>query len=566
MTMKQFLKYMCLVMLIGMAAVTGQARVINIDVNTVKTDLVKNLRERCARAAYTDTVVLNFGKGEYVIDGTIECKCNVIIKGLGSDKTTIVFNQGQDRNGFKAYTSDAFFKIVGKPSQQIAVSITDIGFGIKKHEGIWWTERERYAVKIYHANRVDVHNVDSYLTDAYITNLDLHVCSNVSITDCVFTNYNNCETGGCLWIRGEMHNITVKRNKFYKYGKDETLAIYDRLVDHTKEYVRGVANRTNIFVEDNEFHYGGYPGKKLDPEANCGMIFSLFTESNKSKDRCTTRNFHLRNNKFYVDEVTTRCIFIGFNPADWHEDISVENNQIINTAIKRDYRFYHQDIEVHDDSSCPDTIRILNNTVRNENVVINPSGSSAYTFLRVHGGNLLVQGNKVVNSAMYNPANGKAAGVRVLWCGAEGGDITMRDNVFKGVYYTGFFSSSKGADLVTFNARNNYFSGDTRIYCNNIKQVHINFTNNTLVSDNLNFFLEEFANKGTVVFNQNDVTVKDGKGQFMTHWSKGSSNKMRFDKLEVRDNVIRGIKSESDLFRNVTNVKKRKVSNNRISR
>ena len=86
------------------------------------------------------------------------------------------------------------------------------------------------------------------------------------------------------------------------------------------------------------------------------------------------------------------------------------------------------------------------------------------------------------------------------------------------------------------------------------------------VSDNLNFFLEDFADKGTVVFNNNDVTVKDGKGRFMTHWSKRSLNKMRFDRLEVRDNVMRGIKSESDLFCNVTNVKKRKVSNNRISR
>ena len=564
--MRQFLKYATMVVLIGMASAMCQAKVINIDVSTIKSNLVKNLREQCARATFVDTVVLNFGKGVYVVDGTIECKCNVIIKGAGSDNTTILFNQGRDSNGFKAYTSDAFFKIVGEPRHQISVSITDIAFNIKKHDGIWWSERERYAVKIYHANRVDVHNINSYLADAYITNLDLHVCSNVSITDCVFTNYNNCETGGCLWIRGEMHNISVKRNKFYKYGKDETLAIYDRLVDHTKEYVRGVANRTDIFVEENEFHYGDYPGKKLDPEANCGMIFSLFTESNESKDRCTTRNFHLRNNKFYVDEVTTRCIFIGFNPADWHENIVVENNQIINTAITRDYRFYHQDIEVHDASSAStDTIRILNNTVKNENVVINPSGSSAYTFLRVHGGTLLAQGNKVVNSAMRNPVNGKAAGVRALWCGAEGGNITMKDNVFKGIFYTGFFSSSKGADLVAFNAYNNYFSGDTRIYCNNIKRVNIDFTGNTLLSDNLNFFLEDFADRGIVIFNNNDVTVKDGKGQFMTHWSKRALNKMCFERLEVRGNILRGVKSDSDLFRNITNVKKRKISNNKIS-
>ena len=68
MTMKQFLKYMCLVMLIGMAAVTGQARVINIDVSRIKGDLTQELRAIGDRVAISDTIVLDFGSVTFFIN------------------------------------------------------------------------------------------------------------------------------------------------------------------------------------------------------------------------------------------------------------------------------------------------------------------------------------------------------------------------------------------------------------------------------------------------------------------------------------------------------------------
>ena len=251
--MKTMLKYIAVVMVICVTMFTGQARTIDINVSKVKGDLPMQLRKLCAQATYNDTVILNFGKGTYTIDATIECRGHIIIKGKNSKQSKIVFNQGHSRNGQKAYISDAFFKFHGTPNHPISVSISDISFDIKRHDGIWWKDGERYAVKIYHADGVNVHHVDSYLENAYITNFDLHVCSNVSFTDNVITNYNNCETGGCLWIRGEMHNVRVSDNKFYKYGKDETLAFFDNVVDNTRNYVRGIASRTNIIVENNEF-------------------------------------------------------------------------------------------------------------------------------------------------------------------------------------------------------------------------------------------------------------------------------------------------------------------------
>lgn len=564
--MKQIIKFSSIVMLMCTATIVGHAKSIKIDVKKVRGDLAMELRDLCSTATYNDTVIFNFGKGTYTIDATIDCRCNVIIKGKGRKQSKIVFNQGHSRNGKKAYTSDAFIKIQGTPRNTISVDISDISFGIKEHEGIWWENAERFAVKIYHAHRVNVHDVDSYLENAYITNFDLRVCSNVSFSNNTFTNYNNCETGGCLWLRGEMHNITIKNNKFYKYGKDETLAFFGNVIDSSTGNVTGSVTRTNILVEGNDFYYGGYQRKDKNPEANCSMVLSYFSEELDDDNRCTTRNLTLRNNTFHISDVTSRCIYLGFNHADRHNNILIENNQITNTAINREYRYYHQDIEVHDASASNDTIRIINNKVQNSNTVIDPYGSSAYAFLRVHGGTYLAQANKVVNHATINPTKGKAAGIRAVWCGAEGGNITLRDNVFKGLYYTGFFSSSKGCDQATFNAYNNYLSGDTRIYCNNIKRLDIDFTGNTLDSDNTNFFLQEFANRGSVTFNNNLVTVKDGHGELMTHWAKGSTDAMRFDRLEVVNNVLRGVKGEKDLFKNITNVKKRTVRNNTITR
>lgn len=565
--MKRFTQYLILVAFASLAALSVQARTINIDADAIRGDFTLQLRAMCDRAGYDDTVILTFGKGTYTIDGTIQFRCNVVIKGAGKDNTTIILDNGRDRHGSKAFTDDTFFKVFGTLKNPVALSISDITFKLKEHKGIWWTDADKYAVKVYHAKRVDIHDVDSYMQDAKITNFDLQVCSNVTVTDCVIFNHNNCETGGNLWVRGTMDNINIKRNKFYKYGNDEVVAIFDRLVDHTKDYVRGKAVRTNIFIEDNEFYYGGYQGKNKDVSAYNQMLLSLITDLRKSNDKCTTRNFHANGNKFYINDVCTRCMYISFDPADDHKDIYIENNQIINSALDTDMRYYRQDIEVNDLSSCDDIIHIVNNTVRNKNVVINGSGNNGYTFLLMQGGNVDVGNNKIINEATVNPLDGKSTGVQLVWCGASGGTVNMHDNVCKGIKFISTVGAGDGTKTFTLNANNNHFAGDTRIYCNKIDQLHLDFTGNTFVSEDMNFFLQEFAPRGTLVFNNNDVTVKKGNGQLMTHWDKKiSTGKMRFDRLEVNNNVFKGVNSEQEMLKNITNVKKRKMRNNRISR
>ena len=567
--MKRIAQFIMLIALVALTALPAQARTLVVDMSAATGDLTQWLRGSIKAATRTDTVVLNVGKGEYTINGTVEFKCNAVIKGEGSDVSTIVFNNGSDRNGFKAFTDDTFLMFHGLLEQSISVDISDVTFRLKEHKGIWWNDagnksQEKYAVKIYHAHRVDIHRVNSYLSNAIITNFDLRICSNVDITDCIISNYNNTHTGGNLWIRGEMHNINVKRNKFFKYGNDEIIAVFSNIVNN-KGNQRGNAKRTDIHIEDNEIHYG-YNGKDKDPEMVNHTLFTLQTGNDEGKWVTTTRDFYVKNNTFHINDECQRCIYVSLTERDKHQNIYFDGNEIVNEDLHSSRQYYRQDIEINDPSNSQDPIHIVNNTVTNRNAVLNPSKTIGYSFLLMQGGNVDMSDNKIVSTVTVDPFTGKEAGVQLVWCGEDGGTLTMRNNVCKGVKCVSTVGAGKGTKYFKLEAFNNYIAGDTRVYCHQVESLDLNFTGNTLVCDNTSFFLQEFAQKGSVIFNNNDVTVSSGDGRFMTHWSDVSTDLMKFQRLEVKNNIFRGVKGEQDMFKKITNVKKRSVKSNKYTR
>lgn len=565
--MKQFLRYSSLVIVSCIVTLTSSARVYNIDVRNAKGELTQYLREQSKNVTRNDTIVLDIPKGEYILNGTVEFKCNTVIRGSGIDRTSIVLNNGIDSNGFKAFTDDAFLMFHGKLDYPISVGISDLTIKLMEHKGIWWHDAnktsEKLAVKIYHANHVDIHNVNSFLYHAIITNYDLRVCSNVSINDCIISNYNNAEVGGNLWLRGETHNVSITRNKFYKYGNDESLGLFSNLIN-TRGYVKGNVSRTDISIDSNEFHYG-YDGKDKVGNIVNNTLVTLVSDNNTNW-LTTTRNFIVKNNKFYINDECRRCFRIEFLENDSHQNICFDGNEIVNENLRSSNKYYRYDFEIRDLGNVLDTIRVINNTVTNKNSVLNPSKTNGYSFLFLHGANVDMSGNKIVSTITTDPFTGKDTGVQLVWCGTEGGIVTMRNNVCKGIMCISTVGAGYGTKHFTLNAYNNYFAGDTRIYCNKINRLNINFTGNTLVSRDMNFFLQEFANDGTVVFNNNDVTVSRGNGQLMTHWSKISTDAMKFERLEVKNNVFRGVNSEKDLLKTITKVKKRIVQSNSVLR
>ena len=564
--MRQLTKHLLLLVLVACAALAVQARTIFINPKTVKGDLTEYLRNAGQSANYMDTVVINFDKGTYTINGSVIFHSHLVMRGAGQQHTTVIFNKGNDRGSFKAFTDDCFIDVFGTLAHPLSADISDISFQLQDHKGIWWANSRNYLFKIRHCNSVNICRVKSYISNAISTNFDLHVCSNVNLTDCDITNYNNSDGGGCLWLRGEAHNVHIKRNKFTKYGKDETLAVFDRLVDNSKTYTRGKASRSDIFIEDNEFVYGGYQERDKDLNSTCDMILSLFTDHKKSSDRCQTNNFHLRGNKFYINDICTRCMYIGFDPADEHRDIYIENNEIIHNPLDRNESYYYCDIEIHDLSSSNDMIHINGNSLKNNHPIVNKFGTTGYAFLVTRGGHVSMADNSIVNYATRNASTGKPYGIELVWHKSDGNnsDVTMTGNVCKGLDCIAHVGAWQLAEAFSLNASNNYFTGNTRVNCESIKKLDLDFTGNTFNSTSETFFLEGFAQKGNVVFNSNEVTVSNGRGQFLTR-NNGSSGG-RIDKLEIQNNVFKGVKNENDLFKNVTNVGKRKVKSNRISR
>ena len=167
--MKQLLKYSCLIVLMCLTALMGQARTRTIRVDDVKKDLTKYLRQVGESCNRNDSVVLIFASGSYTIDGSIVFKSHLVIKGEGAQRSTVIFDKGNDRPGFKAFTADCFIDVFGTPAQPLSLSISDISFRVKEHNGIWWDEKSNYLFKIRHCNSVNIHHIKSYNYNASLT-------------------------------------------------------------------------------------------------------------------------------------------------------------------------------------------------------------------------------------------------------------------------------------------------------------------------------------------------------------------------------------------------------------
>ena len=559
--MKKILSLFAVLFALTLYAPQASAITRHVNVSALSGELTQALRTQVSGLSYNDTIYINFDRlGCDTIRGTITMRCNVVMTGLGRCKSTVVLDNGIDQPEFTAFYDDAFFVLRGTPTQNIFVSITNMTFKLKDHTGIWWESAAKHAVKIYHSNHATINNVDSYLQNAVCTNFDLRVCSNVSVTNCNIVNYNNCDDGGCLWFRGNMQNITVADNRFYKYGKDETLAFYSRLIDiHADSAIYGNVVHNNITVSNNDFHYG-YDGDDKNFLFN-DVQFTLMS-GDINQYSCSTNNVLVTHNRFYNRDLTTRTIYIGINPSDSFSNIQFDNNTFVENYIGSVARYYRNEIEVNNQSSQNDTIYFKNNIFRNDNPVVNPSNDTGDAYFLIRGGKLCLDGNTMLNTVTTDTAATDDIGPTLVWCGAQGGDVTLRNNLCRNLKVLARISAGGGIRKFKMTASNNSFHGDTRLYCNAIDTLDLVFNNNLIVTPNMDFFLQEFASTGSVVFNNNNVFVTTNYGKLMTHWNSNPTSSYHFNTLEVKNNLFRGVTSIDNLLKYITNVTNRDVSGN----
>ncbi|MCI6985243.1 MAG: hypothetical protein MR928_04605, partial [Bacteroidales bacterium] len=460
---------------------------------------------------------------------------------------------------FKAFTDDTFIKAAGTRERPITVSIHDVAINLKQHKGIWWENAAMFGVKIYHANKVDICRVNSYADNAIFTNFDLRVCSNITFKNCNITNYNNCMAGGNLWIRGEACNVYIADNTFRKYGNDEIFGIFEATVDAHTNRLAHVA-RENISVSNNKFIYGSEDGR-------CDIFNDVLVSFNTAGGNITAKNYGCHNkyvaftnNRFEINSLCRKTLNIGFSEEDTQEDISIVGNEFENNRVDTDEKYYHQDIFIIDKSQKRTPVYFCANTINNHMPVVNKFGTTGNAIALLRGGNIQMEDNVINDHAPSSPLANEELGTTLLWCGEQGGKATLIGNEATGMKLLATVSDGAGIDSFTIIAYDNRFEGDTRIYCNKVRRLNLLFNRNTFFSSNMNFFLQEFATEGALVFKNNEVHAQNG--QLMTHWSSTPTSAMRFNTLEVTGNTFYGTKGEKDVLRNITNVKHRDVSGN----
>ena len=541
---------------VGVIASTS-AKTIRLDIRPAQKDITQTLTTAAGQMTRTDTLVVTFAKGNFIIAKAISFPGHVVMKGAGEKKSIITLLDHQD------FKSDVFLKIDGRKNAPVSLSMSKLAINLGKHDGILWNTRsEKFLIKVNHGNRINIDHFASYCDNAFCTNLDFRVCENITITNSSFTNYNNCSTGGILWFRGNIQNVVVRNNRLYKYGNDEAIAFWEVGDDaHARKPLNTTSYKRNITVADKYFFFGR-PEKERYEDVGMDVMVTLFADEYGNYNIPTHfQNISFSNNEFDVD-APVKCIMgITIDKNTTHQGVSIVGNEINNLEGCSEEGSSHTDFQINDFSATPSAILIKGNKTQSQCEVFDKYGHNGYTHLGVDGALVQFEENTVVSYAST-----AKRGVRLIWVKTKGGSILLNSNVCKGLEMLCQASFGNGVPQLTLNAQNNYFQGDTRIHCSKLDKADISFTNNTINSTRYEYFLQEFAKSGSLVFNYNKVTAGASGCPLMAHYNQDALETMEFTKLEVMGNEFKGVGSEKILLKNFINVKNRKVRGNAFVR
>ncbi len=538
--MKKTIKIMMLVMAAAFTTAGMSARTIEIKMSQCSKPLVESVRSMVSQASINDVVVLNFDKpGTYEFDGTIKIRSNTIIKGVDSNKTRVIVKEGF-AGGKSKMLDDTFFAIHGFSNKKVKVEIRDIRFELASHKGTLWETAPKHIIKICYGDGITVDNATFWSTDAVITHVDLRDCSNVLVQNCTFENYNNCREGGELWSRGEQKNLVIKNNVFWKYGNDEALAMWGG--DHKR-----VVYMRDILVENNEFHYENKTKFKKDIPIDVLIAFCHF-ETNNTKYDCNIDNIAFKNNRITMNANIYCNLRLIFDKLAKIGTFKISGNEFINTSKCSKSSGYMTDINIQAGGQGDLPIVVKENYVRSDCEVLSDGTNSGYTFASVSEANVLFESN-IIDSRYP---------VALLWGHGGNIDVTFDGNTASTLYKTAILSDQTFIKKAKIKAVNNELSGDTRIYCNNIGEIDLDFKNNTFNSNNYHFFLQESAPIGAVIFENNTVNALTGNGVMFANYS---GKKCSFSQVKISNNTFNGI-SKQGIDRVFPNVKKMSSSGN----
>lgn len=509
----------------------------SLNFTTPGADVTSQLTSALAPLGSTDTIIIHFGVGTFHISNAVVFKCNTIIYGEGADVTKVMCDSGASFTN-----NDTYLLFKGTKNGEISVDVSNLEISLSEHNGIFWVGAERHLIMIVHSNDVHIHSVRSYCYNAAITNLDMRVCSNVTIKDCEFINYNNCQTGGIIWVRRDTHNVTITHNRLVKYGNDEIIAFWEAGDDNTAAPTSGI--KENIIIADNEITYAR--PSFGDSSIRCTVFITFYTAleaSNQHYVPTEFKNIHFTNNDIKIDSPLTGLISYTFNAIDTHQNITFRNNRVVSTANNVGTNSSYQAICIRDTSSSTDAIQIVSNNFSTLAITINQFNDASTKFMDMYSGRAIVVDNTYVSP--YYIENNKRRGSVLFEPHGDSNHLQLYNNHFVGLKNIGKFDSGSGL-VATIIADGNLFSGDTRTYCNNCARTDLKFNNNTFISESYEMFLQEFASTGTLIFTNNNVDIHFTNAQghhagvLFAHYSSDPLSSMYFERFEVTGNVVRG--------------------------
>lgn len=569
-------------------------------------------------------IVIELVEGEFILDYPLMfLDHDIVIKGAGIGKTVLIIDESEE---FFHHEDDAVFNFQGADSQangfipiNVRIEGLTIQTNISKAEvetpfdenhpenSSWIAHKQSYLIKCYNVKSLIMHNVEILTENLMTTCLDIRRGENIDIRGCVFANYNRRWVGGCVWLRGDLENVCIVDNDFYKYGNDEVIAIwgsnsyfgYNEANEISKKNITISYNR--IYCQDTN---GGQNTSAIISETvqgrpgnwtGCNQRFiAIYTSqldnvmkvNNESVARdtpClyTIDGLHLTNNELFINAPIDYLVTIALDKYTTHKDICIDNNiikygnwvitgDLVDFSINYDTAYdYNSDSESYVLFS-DEAFKIVGNTIIcGQNRYYNKTSNGitysvdSHTCLELNG--VVVHFNK--NLIKYtrvdfslDEGSHPHKGLQLFYTASKGGTVIFNENRCEGLMNLmrglNNDTTTEHTSVVNLIGKGNYLYGSPRIDYTNIDESHVSLIGNELVCDYQLFLLCEFANSGTVIFEGNRVyrdmnrvtTYTTPKGQMFYTSTNTAQTNITSMKVVCCNNIFENLIYDSSLM------------------
>ncbi|MCM1290939.1 MAG: hypothetical protein NC201_01005 [Prevotella sp.] len=462
----------------------------------------------------------------YTLDRRFNLRCNLTIKGRvgrNGEKSELYYKKSAFPDNEVKNWDDGFLSVQGETegqsdsenSNRLYARIENISVRLENKTYYGAPQQaELLLLKFRGCFEIKIFNVDTYLSNGPITNLDIRESDNVEVTGCHFENTNgrinqqgkiDCTAGGVLWLRGGCKNVYIHGNYFYKNGNDELLAIWTGSRQHNYEV-------ENVEISDNRLEYGLEISDTNNNYAN-DVLVAFYSDSGlKDKFHSNWRNFNFARNIIICRTLVRRVIWITTYRGDDFKNFIIQDNSIshLNYISTFDNDFV-EDIEFR---VLPSSLEGGDNeglVIRGNNFVAGEHITNSLLHRNVinNGGNVIFDNNFVDTRNQRTTLSAKETvdGGIVLTIGGDKTSFIVRNNEILGnsKFAHSLFTSVKYQDIV-FHSVGNNVTGSSELYFQKIYRFDCIIKGNVFTDTGYHVLLIQAPEYGRLIVSDNVYT------------------------------------------------------------